>query len=75
MTAPAFAVFDPIKHEWIAENKGVAPDIEQKIDAQSLSKGRDPQLERGVEECLKLLQKEPAPVVEHPPFSKTAVKP
>jgi tricorn protease len=75
MTAPTNAVFDPIKHEWIAENKGVAPDIEQKIDAVSLSKGRDVQLERAVEECLKLLQKEPTPAVEHPPYSKTAVKP
>ena len=75
MTSPTNAVFDPIKHEWIAENKGIAPDIEQKIDALSWSKGKDLQLERGVEECLKLLQQEPKPTVEHPPYSKTAVKP
>jgi tricorn protease len=33
LTAPDDAIFDPLKNEWIAENKGVAPDIEVRIDA------------------------------------------
>jgi tricorn protease len=72
ITAPDNAVFDPIQNKWIAENQGIAPDIEQKMDALSVSKGIDPQLERAVEEVLKLLQKEPAPVITHPPYSKPA---
>jgi tricorn protease len=74
LTAPDNAVFDPIQHQWIAENQGVAPDIEQKIDAVSVSRGRDVQLERGVEECLRLLEKEPTPQVTHPPYSHPAKK-
>ncbi|HET6256708.1 MAG TPA: PDZ domain-containing protein [Puia sp.] len=74
MTAPDNAVFDPIANKWIAENQGVPPDVEVKLDAASVSKGRDVQLERAVEECLKLLEKEPAPTVTHPPYSKPAVK-
>lgn len=70
LTAPDNAVFDPIKNEWIAENKGVAPDIKVRQDAKSLSEGRDPQLERAVQELLKILpvKKEITP----PPFSKPA---
>ena len=74
MTAPDNAVFDPVAHKWIAENEGVAPDIEQKLDAVSLSKGIDPQLAKAVQECLRLLEQEPAPAVEHPPYSTPAKK-
>ncbi len=73
-TAPDNAVFDPVAGKWIAENQGVPPDIEVKWDAGSVSKGRDVQLERAVEECLRLLEKEPTPTVTHPPYSKPAVK-
>ncbi|MGC4034916.1 MAG: PDZ domain-containing protein [Chitinophagaceae bacterium] len=72
MTAPDNAIFDPIANKWIAENEGIAPDIEQKIDALSASKGRDVQLEKAVEEVLKLLEKEPTPKVVHPEYSKPA---
>ena len=72
ITAPDNAVFDPIQNKWIAENEGIAPDIEQKMDALSVSKGIDPQLVKAVEEVLKLVAKEPAPVITHPPYSKPA---
>ncbi len=72
ITAPDNAVFDPIQNKWIAENEGIAPDIEQKMDALSVSKGIDPQLVKAVEEVLKLVAKEPAPVFTHPPYSKPA---
>ena len=75
MTAPDNAVFDPGQNKWIAENQGVPPDIEQKLDAVSVARGRDVQLERAVEECLRLLEKEPVPMVTHPPYSKPAVRP
>jgi tricorn protease len=58
LTAPDNAVFDPVNKEWIAENKGIPPDIEVRQDAVSLSKGRDPQLERAVVEVLKLIEQQ-----------------
>lgn len=58
VTAPDNAIFDPIKGEWIGENIGIAPDIEVRQDAKALAEGRDPQLERAVQELLKLLKAE-----------------
>jgi tricorn protease len=74
ITAPDNAIFDPEKNKWIAENEGVPPDIEVKLDAVSTSRGRDPQLEKAVQEVLKMLEKEPKPSVAHPPYSKPAKK-
>jgi tricorn protease len=71
-TAPDNAVFDPGQHQWIAENQGVPPDIEQRLDAVSVAKGRDVQLERAVQECLRLLEKEPTPTVTKPPYAHPA---
>lgn len=72
VTAPDNAIFDPAKNEWIAENTGVAPDIEVRQDAKSLAVGRDPQLERAVEELLRQLPEKASEVVA-PPFSTPAV--
>ncbi|MVM29030.1 protease [Spirosoma sp. HMF4905] len=75
MTAPDNAIFDPMAKKWVAENTGVSPDIEQKISAIAVSKGQDLQLEKAVDEALKLLQKEPWPSVVNPPYSTPAKKP
>lgn len=72
LTAPDNAVFDPIKNEWIAENKGIAPDIEVRLNAKALAEGRKPQLDRAIEEALRLLAAEPTPQVRPPVFSKPA---
>lgn len=45
--------------EWIIEGHGVDPDIEVENDPVSAIAGRDPQLERGVEEVLKKIREEP----------------
>lgn len=74
LTAPDNAVFDPVAKKWIAENEGVAPDIEVRQDAVSLSKGIDPQLERAVREALKLLEQEGTTEIVPPPFSTPAKK-
>ena len=74
MTAPDNGIFDPFQNKWVGENTGIAPDIEQKITAKTVAKGRDLQLEKGVEEALKLLEKEPWPAVTHPPYSTPAKK-
>ena len=72
VTAPDNAVFDPVKREWIAENMGIAPDIEVLLDAKSAAAGKDPQLERGVAEALRLLAQQPPTNLAPPPYSKPA---
>ena len=74
MTAPDNAIFDPVQNKWVAENTGVAPDIEQRISALAVSQGKDLQLEKAVEEALKLLEKEPKPAVKNPPYSTPGKK-
>jgi tricorn protease len=75
VTAPDNAVFDPVKHEWIAENKGIPPDTEVLLDAKSVAEGRDPQLERAVAVALRLLEEKPPVDVVPPPFSTPARRP
>ncbi|MDA0313049.1 MAG: PDZ domain-containing protein, partial [Gemmatimonadetes bacterium] len=75
VTAPDNAVFDPINNRWVAENEGVAPDIEVLLDARSVAEGRDPQLERAVEEALRLLDAAGTRVVVPPPYSTPSRRP
>lgn len=44
---------------WNLENYGTEPDIEVDITPQDYANGRDPQLERAVDECLKLIEDSP----------------
>ena len=76
LTAPDNAVFDPLNNRWIAENEGVPPDIEVLLDARSVAEGGDPQLERGVEEALRLLDVAGTEVEIAPPaFPRPARRP
>ncbi len=58
------------KGEWVIEGYGVDPDIEVENDPKAVIEGRDPQLERAVDEVMKQLQtpvalpKKPAPPVK-----------
>ncbi|MCA0133796.1 S41 family peptidase [Winogradskyella alexanderae] len=70
LTSPDNAVFDPINNKFIAENVGVPPDIEVRQDAKSLRQGGDPQLERAVQELMKLLGTKRE--IKVPPFNKPA---
>jgi tricorn protease len=70
LTAPDNAVFDPVKNEWVAENKGVAPDIAIRQNAKALELGNDPQLERAVIELLKQLKGTKKATITPPPFPK-----
>lgn len=74
LTSPDNAVFDPINNKYIGENEGIAPDIAVRQDAQSLTEGRDPQLERAVEELMKQLGSQPAKEIKAPPFNTPAKK-
>jgi len=75
LTAPDNAVFDPINNRYVAENEGVPPDIEVLLDARTTAEGRDPQLERGVEEVLRFLESQGTWVVTRPPYPRPARRP
>ena len=50
--------------EWAVEAEGVPPDIEGRNDPRPVIDGGDPQLERAIEETLRLLKENPP---KHPP--------
>lgn len=64
--------FSNTEGEWAIEGSGVLPDIEVLPDPKELIAGKDLQLERAVQEAMKLLKtegvelkKEPAPPVKY----------
>jgi tricorn protease len=65
VTAPGLAFFN-LNNEWAIENEGITPDIEVENDAASVIAGRDPQLERGVQEALRLLDRATTPRIARP---------
>jgi tricorn protease len=65
VTAPSLAFYD-VNGRWAVENEGVAPDIEVEVMPADAVAGRDPQLERAVQEAMKLLQQRPARPVPRP---------
>jgi tricorn protease len=65
VTAPSLAFYDNAGR-WAVENEGVAPDIEVEITPADYVAGRDPQLERAVQEALKLLEERPVRRVPRP---------
>ena len=70
VNVPEFG-FANTKGEWIIEGYGVDPDIEVENDPKSVIQGRDPQLERAVEEVMKKLQNRK---VQLPPRPAAPVK-
>lgn len=70
ITSPCTAVYNA-NSEFFAEGVGVPPDIEVFVDAKSWAAGRDPQLERGIAEALKLLETRN---VATPPAPKFPIK-
>jgi tricorn protease len=55
--------------KWSVENEGVAPDIDVENWPKDVIAGKDPQLERAVEEALRLLKLKPVDrmMTEPPP--------
>ena len=53
ITAPSLAFYS-LAGKWAVENEGVAPDVEVEYTASEVIKGHDPQLERAVQEAMKL---------------------
>jgi tricorn protease len=53
---------------WAVENEGVAPDIDVENTPKEVIAGHDPQLERAVEEAMRLLKAKPVNrLVKEPP--------
>ena len=65
ITAPILAFYD-LSGKWAVENEGVPPDIEVEYTPADVIKGHDPQLERAVQEAMKLLEQNPVRRVPRP---------
>ena len=66
--APSSAVWDPARSEWIAENTGVAPDIEVEQEPALVRQGKDPQLDKAIEVVMAALAKTPKAAPKRPPY-------
>jgi tricorn protease len=66
MIAPRGGFFD-IDGEWRVENEGTPPDIDVEMTPKEVIAGGDPQLERAVQEALRLLEESPVVLKPEPP--------
>ncbi len=57
VSAPEFGLYDMARGEWIAENKGIDPDIQVDLRPDLVAQGHDPQLEKAVDYLLGELKK------------------
>ncbi|MGB2906260.1 MAG: PDZ domain-containing protein [Candidatus Aminicenantaceae bacterium] len=74
ITSPNLAFYD-IDGNWDVENVGVAPDIDVEQTPALVIQGKDPQLERAVEEALRLLEQNPVKRTPRPaPIDRTTKK-
>ena len=67
VTAPSSGVWSP-KDGWIAENVGIAPDIEIEHDPALVRQGKDPQLDKAIELVMSELAKNPQVKPKRPAF-------
>jgi tricorn protease len=73
ITVPGARLYDNDGH-WFWEGEGVSPDIEVWDDPNILVQGRDPQIEKVVEEVLMLLKANPPKMTPAPPFEDRTAK-
>ncbi len=66
MVAPRGGFYD-VNGEWAVEGVGISPDIEVQQNPADVIKGRDPQLDRAVEEALKLMKTQAVEIKPEPP--------
>lgn len=67
VSAPSSGVWSP-EAGWIAENVGIAPDIEIEHDPALVRRGKDPQLDKAIEVVLDGLAKNPPVKPKRPAF-------
>jgi tricorn protease len=65
ITAPILAFYD-LSGKWAVENEGVSPDVEVEYTPAAVIDGHDPQIERAVQEAMKLLEQNPVRRVPRP---------
>ena len=65
VSVPEFGMIN-LKGEWVIEGYGVDPDIEVENDPKSAIAGKDPQLEKAVEEVLKKMSANPLKLPTRP---------
>ena len=73
ITVPGARLYDNDGH-WFWEGEGVSPDIKVWDDPDILMQGRDPQIERGVEEVMKLVKENPPRMTPAPPLEDRTAK-
>jgi len=66
ITRPEFAAYD-LESQWIVENHGVQPDIVVENRPEQVVAGRDPQLERAIEEVMRAIRANPKSLPPRPP--------
>ena len=69
VTAPRVAFYNK-NGKWEVENEGVPPDIEVEQLPKEMKDGRDPQLERAVNEAMRLLEKNPPAKTKRAPYPR-----
>ncbi len=69
VTVPTFRMYDP-DGKWFKEGYGVDPDIAVPEDPTTLSKGVDVQLEKAIEEVMRLHKLNPPVNPKQPPYEK-----
>jgi len=74
MVAPRGGFFDR-DGSWAVENEGVTPDIDVENWPKAVVAGGDPQLERAVEEALRLLEANPVHLMPEPPAPVRSKRP
>jgi tricorn protease len=74
MTAPRSGFYDN-RGNWAVENAGVSPDIVVEQDPKQIANGRDTQLERAVEEALRLLEETPVKLQPQPADPVRVIRP
>ncbi|MBD3415029.1 MAG: Tricorn protease like protein [Candidatus Aminicenantes bacterium] len=73
ITVPGARLYDNDGH-WFWEGEGVKPDFKVWDDPNLLVKGRDPQIEKVVEEVMKLVKKNPPSMTPAPPLEDRTAK-
>jgi tricorn protease len=73
ITVPGARLYDNDGH-WFWEGEGVSPDIEVWDDPNLLVQGRDPQIERVVEEVLEMLRADPPVMTPAPPLEDRSAR-
>ncbi len=74
ITAPRGGFFD-LNGKWDVENVGIAPDIDVEMTPKEVLAGHDPQLERAVEEAMKLLKEHPVQLQKEPAAPIRSLRP